>query len=463
VKDESMKKDRAEQLRRRVALRSRPSAPQPSLAAGTTRPDSVPNRAGHLGEAFAAVVAEFPDRIAVQDGHLSWTYRQLDKAAQQLAAALGAMASAPGRPVGILLERSAWMVAAALAVVRTGSSYVPLDPETPRARLELIIEDAEPAALITSRAFAGRVPDGLPTVFVDDPLPEAVADAPEITIDRETRAYIIFTSGTTGRPKGVQVSHGNLLSLFAAGEEIYDFGAEDVWTLFHSFSFDFSVWEMWGALLYGGRLVVVPAQTAKDPAGLWRLLRDERITVLCQTPTAFHQLAAEDIRFADRLPLRWVIFGGETLYFSDLAPWFAKYGDDSPRLLNGYGITETTVLSSFHRVTEDQLDQEESLIGRPIAGTEFLLLDDSLSAVPPGGTGEIVVTGPGVSLGYLKRPELNRERFVELPEGRGRGYRSGDRPQGRPGQDPRLPYRTRRDRAGVACPALPRRGRGGCP
>jgi amino acid adenylation domain-containing protein len=426
VKDESMNKDRAEQLRRRVALRSRPPAPRTPLAAGATRPDSVLTRAAHLGEAFAAVVAEFPDRIAVQDGRLSWTYRQLDETADRLAAALRAVTSDPGRPVGILLERSVWMVAAALAVLRTGSSYAPLDAQTPRARLELIVDDAEPAAVITSRAFAGRVPGGLPAVFVDDPLPEPGADAPQTGIDRDTRAYIIFTSGTTGRPKGVQVSHGNLLSLFAAVEETYAFGAEDVWTQFHSFSFDFSVWEMWGALLHGGRLVVVPARTAQDPAALWRLLRDERITVLCQTPTAFHQLAAEDNRFADRLPLRWVVFGGEPLYFSDLAPWFAKYGDDSPRLLNAYGITETTVISSFHRVTQDQLGGTGSLIGRPIAGTEFLLVDDALSAVPPGGTGEIVVTGPGVGLGYLKRPELDRDRFVELPGGRGRGYRSGD-------------------------------------
>ncbi|MFG2466172.1 amino acid adenylation domain-containing protein [Streptomyces canus] len=421
-----MNKDRSELLRRRVALRGRPNAPQPALAPGTTQPGSVPNRAGHLVEAFAAVVAEFPDRIAVQDGVRSWTYRHLDETADQLTAALGSEASDPGRPVGILLERSAWMVAAALAVVRTGSSYVPLDPETPRARLELIVEDAEPAALITSRAFAGQLPDGVPAVFVDDPLPEAGPEAPEAVIDRDTRAYIVFTSGTTGRPKGVQVSHGNLLSLLAASEEVYDFGPEDVWPLFHSFAFDFSVWEMWGALLYGGRLVVVPAQTAKDPAALWRLLHDERITVLCQTPTAFHQLVAEDARFADRLPLRWVIFGGETLYFSDLAPWFAKYGDDSPRLINGYGITETTVLSSFHRVTEEQLGRSDSLIGRPVPGTGFLLLDDSLSAVPQGEIGEIVVTGPGVSLGYLKSPDLNRDRFVDLPEGRGRGYRSGD-------------------------------------
>ncbi|MET9444038.1 amino acid adenylation domain-containing protein [Streptomyces sp. NPDC006610] len=379
-----------------------------------------------LAEAFAAAAEAFPERIAVRDGDRSWTYRQLDEAAGRLAAAVRAVAPDPGRPVAILLERSAWMVAAALAVVRTGSAYVPLDAETPPARLELIVEDAEPGAVITSRSLAGRVPDGVPAVHVDDPVPATAAKEPDAVTGRDTCAYIIFTSGTTGRPKGVQVSHGNLLSLFTSCEEGYDFGPEDVWPLFHSFAFDLSVWEMWGALLHGGTVVVVPARTAKDPVALRQLFRDERVTVLTQTPTAFQQLWAEDSRHTDVLPLRWVIFAGEPLYFSDLRGWVGKYGDDAPHLVNMYGITETTVHASFRRVRSEDLRESASLIGRPLPDYGFLLVDDGLSEVPPGETGEIVVTGPGVALGYLNRPELHRERFVELPGGRGRGYRSGD-------------------------------------
>ncbi|MEV0899956.1 amino acid adenylation domain-containing protein [Actinoplanes sp. NPDC049802] len=409
-----MTQNRAQLLRRRVAQRGLAPAPRP---VGSTT---------SLVAAFAAVAAEHPDRVAVQDGTRTWTYRQLDETADRLAAALTAVTADPGRPVGILLERSVWMVAAALAVVRTGSSYLPLDPGVPAARLAMIVAEADPAAVITSRALSGKGPAGVPAVLVDEPLPETAGSPAGVPVDGDTRAYLIFTSGTTGRPKGVQVSHGNLLSLLKATEQVYDFGPGDVWTLFHSFSFDFSVWEMWGALLYGGRLVVVPAETAKDPAVLRELLRDEQVTVLCQTPSVFAPLAAEDSRFADRLPLRWVILGGETLHFADLAPWFAKYGDESPRLVNGYGITETTILSSFHRVTEDQLGEPESLIGRPVAGTGFLVLDDDLAAVPAGEIGELVVTGPGVSPGYLNRPGLTAERFVDLPGGRGRGYRSGD-------------------------------------
>ncbi|MET8976751.1 amino acid adenylation domain-containing protein [Streptomyces sp. NPDC004539] len=374
--------------------------------------------ADDLAGAFAASLAAFPDRVAVRDGEMAWTYQELDEIAGGLAASL----DAGGRPVGILLERSAWLVAAALAVVRAGCAYVPLDPETPAARLELIVEDAEPAVVITSRALADRVPEGVPAVYVDDPLPVA---KPVAVSTRDTCAYIIFTSGTTGRPKGVQVSHGNLLTLLAACEEPFGFGPDDVWPLFHSFSFDLSVWETWGALLYGGTVVVVPKETAKDPVAFRELLRGSGATVLTQTPTAFQQLWAEDSRHEERLPLRWVVFAGEALYFSDLRAWVRKYGDEAPGLVNMYGITETTVHATFRRVRARDVEESASLIGAPLDGYGFLLLDEDLAEVPAGTTGEIVVIGAGVSLGYLKRPELNRERFVELP-GHGRGYRSGD-------------------------------------
>ncbi|MFM9611967.1 hypothetical protein DF268_10300 [Streptomyces sp. V2] len=409
-----MNKDRVEQLRRRVALRTTP-----------VRDTSVVSRAGSLTEAFAAAVRAHGDRVAVRCGRRSLTYRQLDERAAELAGALRASGADPARPVGILLERSADMVAAALAVLRVGCCYVPLDPATPRARLDVILQDADPAVVVTSGDLAG-LPGARTVLRVDASLPSGDGSPGAASAGRDSRAYVIFTSGTTGRPKGVQVTHGNVLRLFGSSEEHYGFGPEDVWSLFHSFAFDVSVWEMWGALLYGGTLVVVPKATAQDPVAFRALLREERVTVLSQTPTAFNQLAAEDVRHPDRLPLRWVVFGGEALHFSDLKRWADKYGDDAPALVNMYGITETTVHASFRRVRRADLDRGLSLIGRPLPDLEFLLLDEHLAPVPAGETGEIVVTGPGVALGYLGRPDLTRERFVELPGGRGRGYRSGD-------------------------------------
>jgi len=407
---------------------AREEIPAPSLA-------WVPN----LADGFARAVELFGDRTALRERGTGLSYRDLDHRVAELAGVIGAGA---GGTVGILLERSAEMVIAALAVIRSGAAYVPVDPGTPAARVGLILADAAPSLVITSTDLADRVPDGVPTLLVDEPLPAATplaADSCPSTWD--SRAYVIFTSGTTGRPKGVQVSHGNLLRLFTSTERQYGFGPGDVWSLFHSFAFDVSVWEMWGALLHGGCLVVVPRATAKDPAAFRELLRAERVTVLSQTPTAFNQLVAEDVPHADRLPLRWVVFGGEALHFSDLRRWVAKYGDDEPRLVNMYGITETTVHSSFRRVRRADLDQGSSLIGVPLSDLDFVLVDEALNPVPHGEIGEIVVTGPGVALGYLDRPDLTAERFITVAGVR--GYRSGDLAARTP--DGEFAYHGRRD------------------
>jgi amino acid adenylation domain-containing protein len=369
-----------------------------------------------LDEGFRRAVSKFPDRVAVRCDGVALSYRDLDTRVTELADALDVD---PTAPVGILLDRSIDMVAAALAVIRVGASYVPIDPATPPARVSAILTDAAPSTVITTSALADLV-EG-PVLLLDEPLPPGGLVR---TSTGDTRAYVIFTSGTTGRPKGVQVTHGNLLRLFTATEAEYGFGSSDVWSLFHSFAFDVSVWEMWGALLYGGCLVIVPREVAKDPVAFRALLRDERVTMLSQTPTAFIQLILEDARHPDRLPLRWIVFAGEALHFSDLRPWVSKYGDTAPALANMYGITETTVHASFRRVRHADLSLRGSHIGIPLSDLDFLLTDDSLTPVPDGSPGEIVVTGPGVAMGYLNRPELTAERFVTLANTR--GYRSGD-------------------------------------
>jgi amino acid adenylation domain-containing protein len=394
--------DRADALRRRLARQRGLSVVDGTLAGVTS-----------LDEGFRRAAERFPDRVAVRCDGTSLSYRDLAARVAELADALDVD---PTAPVGILLDRSVDMVAAALAVIRVGASYVPIDPATPPARVSAILTDAAPSVVITTSELADLV-EG-PVLLLDEPLPPGGLIR---TSTWDTRAYVIFTSGTTGRPKGVQVTHGNLLRLFTATEVEYGFGSTDVWTLFHSFAFDFSVWEMWGPLLYGGCLVIVPREVAKDPVAFRALLRDERVTMLSQTPTAFNQLIAEDARHADRLPLRWVVFGGEALHFSDLRPWVAKYGDTTPALANMYGITETTVHASFRRVRQADLSLSGSHIGTPLSDLDFTLVDSELA---PATEGEIVVTGPGVAMGYLNRPELTAERFVDIEDSR--GYRSGD-------------------------------------
>ncbi|WP_049658321.1 non-ribosomal peptide synthetase, partial [Kitasatospora sp. MY 5-36] len=249
----------------------------------------------------------------------------------------------------------------------------------------------------------------------------------------DSPAYAIFTSGSTGRPKGVVVPHANVVRLFEQTRELFDFGAEDVWTLFHSYTFDFSVWELWGPLLHGGRLVVVPEDTARSPEDFLRLLAEERVTVLNQTPSAFHQLARADAELPDisaRLALRTVVFGGEALDVTRLADWYRRHPEDAPRLVNMYGITETTV-----HVTHTALDPATATAGGPgpigtgIADLRLYVLDGDLAPVPPGAVGELYVAGEGLARGYLNRPGLTAGRFLADPFGAPgtRMYRTGDR------------------------------------
>src|SRR5262249_46745511 len=240
-----------------------------------------------------------------------------------------------------------------------GGAYVPLDPAQPAERLEQMREDA----------FRGI---GAPLVvthaFLSDPaLAAESAENPAIPLDAACLAYVLFTSGSTGRPKGVIVSHATVARLLAATRPWLGFGPDDVWTLFHSLAFDFSVWEIWGALAYGGRLVVVPRETAVAPDAFSELLATERVTVLNQTPSAFRQLA----QVVDRVPpaLRQVIFGGEALAPSAVRPWLDRHGEERPRLANMYGITETTVHVTFRPLAAARVTADTGFLGVPIPGS----------------------------------------------------------------------------------------------
>ncbi|WP_260477996.1 non-ribosomal peptide synthetase [Nonomuraea sp. WAC 01424] len=354
---------------------------------------------------FEAQARRTPDAVAVG----TWTYAELNARANRLAHKLIAHGARPGALVALSLDRSPDLVAALLAVVKTGAAYLPLDPSYPAGRIDHMIADAGPVCV------------------VDAAWPAALGDWLDHDPERDLRpgdaAYVIYTSGSTGRPKGVVVTHHNVVRLLSATDAWFGFGPGDVWTLFHSYAFDFSVWELWGALLYGGRLVVVPYETSRSPYDLLDLLERERVTVLNQTPSAFYQLAAADD--GRDLALRYVIFGGEALEPARTAAWRARR-PDLPRLVNMYGITETTVHVTHHVLPPG--DQYGSPIGRGIPDLRVYVLDDALRPVPPGVTGEMYVAGDGLARGYLGRPGLTAERFVADPFGRPgtRMYRSGD-------------------------------------
>ncbi|MHC5718673.1 MAG: amino acid adenylation domain-containing protein, partial [Nostoc sp.] len=240
----------------------------------------------------------------------------------------------------------------------------------------------------------------------------------------------IYTSGSTGQPKGVLINHSNVVCLFAAVQPWYNFHQQDVWTLFHSYAFDFSVWEIWGALLYGGRLVVVPYCVSRSPERFYELLSKEQVTVLNQTPSAFRQLiqVEESANETQNLNLRLVIFGGEALDIQSLQPWFARHGDKLPQLVNMYGITETTVHVTYRPLTVADLQTTGSMIGRPIPDLQVYLLDQNQQLVPIGVPGEMYIGGAGVARGYLC-PKITQERFIVHPfsnQLNTRLYKSGD-------------------------------------
>ena len=400
-----------------------------------------------LHEIFAATAARHPDAVAVTDGTRRLTYAELDRTANRLAHRLRARGAQPERLVGLCAERTVDLVVGVLAILKAGAGYLPLDPRHPAARLKLTLDDADCRLLLgDGELCAPLAGPGRTLVELGAPLHDEPADPPETGVRPDHAAYVIYTSGSTGRSKGVVVTHANATRLFTATENDFGFGPQDVWTLFHSIAFDFSVWELWGPLLYGGRLVVVPYLTSRDPVAFLDLLRAERVTVLNQTPTAFRQLAgaAEDAGFPGT-GLRYVVFGGEALDPAMLRGWVGGYGTARPRLVNMYGITETTVHVTIRPIQVSDLAGSISPIGRPIADLRVHVLDGELREVPPGVEGEMYVGGPGVARGYLNRPELTAERFVRDPFGApgDRLYRSGDLAVRTP--DGELEYRGRAD------------------
>ncbi|GGU72857.1 hypothetical protein GCM10010211_43380 [Streptomyces albospinus] len=394
-----------------------------------------------LVDRFEAMAHKHGDATALSCAGRRLTYRQLDRRANALAHHLAAQGVRPGDLVGLALERDVEMVVSILATLKAGAVYVPIDPGYPEDRIRTTVEDADVRLVIATPEVCALFPERTTLTGTAEELAALTGDGtdhgPAHGLTADSPAYVIYTSGSTGRPKGVLVTHGNVLRLFGETDHWYGFSEQDTWTLFHSFAFDFSVWELWGALLYGGHLVVVPYWVSRSVEDFADLVVAERVTVLSQTPSAFGQIkqALMDRVGPDDVCLRQVVFGGEALDFASLADWFDHFGDSRPELVNMYGITETTVHVTYRPVRAADTRAPGSMIGEPIPDLGLYLIDDLGRPVPLGTPGEIAVTGGGVALGYLNRPEENAKRFVELDLGHGttRAYRSGDLARRLPG------------------------------
>ncbi len=387
-----------------------------------------------IHQLFEEQAKRVPQNVALVCDGQAMSYAELNARSNQLARYLSRMGVAPDVLVGLCVERTLEMVVGILGILKAGGAYLPLDPRYPKDRLAFMVDDAKPPVVLTQYEQKESLPDVAGQVIALDAdwaeIEREDASALPCPATPENLAYVIYTSGSTGRPKGCQITHANVVRLFSATQHWYGFDEHDVWTMFHSYAFDFSVWELWGALIYGGKMVVVPYLVSRSPEDFYRLLETEKVTVLNQTPSSFRQLMhAEEMLGGKRnLALRYVIFGGEALEMQSLRPWFERHGDQKPRLVNMYGITETTVHVTYRPLSLADT-AGGSVIGCPIPDLQVYLLDRYLQPAPIGVPGEMFVGGAGVARGYLNRPELNAERFIPDPfrheEGR-RLYKSGD-------------------------------------
>ncbi|MBX8519926.1 amino acid adenylation domain-containing protein [Pseudomonas cichorii] len=374
--------------------------------------------------------ARVPEAVALSLGNQHLTYEALNRRANRLAHKLREQGVGPEVRVGLAVERSLEMIVGLLAILKAGGAYVPLDPDSPQERLNYLMDDSGITLLLTQDHLLASLPlpPQVKTLSLSDSL-EGYAESNPVNLSTpDNLAYVIYTSGSTGKPKGTLLPHHNLMRLFAATDDWFKFDERDVWTLFHSYAFDFSVWEIFGALLHGGRLVIVPRDVSRSPEDFHALLVQEQVTVLNQTPSAFKQLMRVACDSEKALALRSVIFGGEALDVTSLSPWFERFGDQSPQLINMYGITETTVHVTYRPITQADTLNAASPIGEAIPDLSWYVLDADFNPVALGCSGELHIGHAGLARGYHNRAALTAERFVPDPfsQDGGRLYRTGD-------------------------------------
>lgn len=391
-------------------------------------------QSGLLHKEFESVVRARKNATCLNHNGNTLSYGELNVLANRIAHKLLEHGIKPDSLIAIYLDRSPELIVSILGILKAGAAYLPIDLAYPSERVDYMLNDSKPEALITHSELVANLPKEIFSIICVDEFFKSLSEKeaekdPNVKVDPENLAYVIYTSGTTGSPKGTMITHRNVLRLFSQTEHWFSFCEQDVWTLFHSCAFDFSVWEIWGALLYGGRLVVVPYLISRSPEEFYRLLETEQITVLNQTPSAFKQLHTAIQSHPNRgLNLRYVIFGGEALNMKSLKPWFEQHGDHRPKLINMYGITETTVHVTYRPLSKKDVESP-SVIGEPIPDLRLYVLDANSHEVEIGKSGELYVGGPGLARGYLNRPDLTKEKFVPdnlSGQSKARLYKTGD-------------------------------------
>jgi len=383
---------------------------------------------------FERQALETPNSVAVEHEGTTLTYQELNRRANQVAHSLISLGVARENRVGLSLRIGLELVVGLVGILKAGAGYVPLDPDYPLQRLRYVIEDAQLSTIVTDGSVKEWGTDFerplriVPVGQAPGQRDVGSSENPAAQSGSANLAYIIYTSGSTGRPKGVSVTHRNVLRLFAVTQAWFCFSRHDIWTLFHSYSFDFSVWELWGGLLFGGKVILVSPRTRRSPDAFYRLLRECGVTVLNLTPSAFKNLSGEDASKNSELKVRVLIFGGEALSPPILAGWRRRHPET--RLINMYGITEITVHGSYVELGDAEIANEASVIGEALPDLRFYVLDENSTLCPPGVAGELYVAGAGLARGYLHRPDLMAERFLPdlfASQPGERMYRTGDR------------------------------------
>ena len=378
---------------------------------------------------FEDIVKKYPNKAALYDFANNWSYKKLNKTANKIARYLLEKTNQSNKII-ISLERNNYLIAIILAILKIGKCYVPLDLTCPKDRFQHILNDLRTTTVIGRETIQN-------TYNIDNkqfiPVEELINSLNyyedtnlNITVPCKNPAYIIYTSGSTGIPNGVEISNFNLLSLLSTCKKKFNFNHMDTWTLFHSYGFDFSVWEIFGCLLNGGKLIVVDALISKSPSHFYDVLSEHNVTILNQTPTAFKNIISEDLIKKHTLNIRYIIFGGEALHFPILKKWVDNHPLEKTKIINMYGITETTIHVTFYEVNYNDLENNYSVIGKPLNNLGIYIINSDGNIMPKGIQGEILVYGDGLSTGYYNNTILTDTRFITYHNSHLKYYKSGD-------------------------------------